>query len=71
MLSIAVSQAWEMCFCNMAVKPYNKAAKYRIREQKRKSSLEPKNDQNKGSEVEPIVTELLGAEALKIHLCLC
>lgn len=61
----------EMCFCNMAVKPYIKEAKYRITEQKRKSFLEPKNDQNKTSKVEPIVTELLGTVAFKIHLGLC
>ena len=49
----------------------HKEAEYRITEQKRKSFLEPKTDQNKASKVEVIVTELLGTEAFKIHLCLC
>lgn len=40
-------------------------------EQKRKSFLEPKIDQNIASKVEVIVTELLGTEAFKIQLCLC
>lgn len=31
-----------MCFCNMAVEPHIKEAKYRITEQKRKFFLEPK-----------------------------